>query len=134
MFGVAFALLLAAVPALAHHAFTAEFDSDKPVTLHGALTKMEWSNPHGWIYLDVKDPSGAAANWAVEFGTPNELVRRGLRMGDFVVGSQIMIIGFQAKDGTHTATGRTLRFADGREFFVGAEGTPILPGTTAPRQ
>ncbi len=130
---VACGLLLADVRTEAHHAFSAEFDADKPVTLHGALTKMEWSNPHGWIYMDVKDADGPTINWAIEFGTPNELVRRGLRMGDFVIGSQIVIAGFSAKDGTHTATGRTLRFADGREFFVGAEGTPVIPAG-GPRQ
>jgi hypothetical protein len=131
--GMAFGLLLAEVPATAHHAFSAEFDSDKPVKLHGALTKMEWSNPHGWIYMDVKGDDGAKTNWAIEFGTPNELVRRGLRMNDFVIGSEIVIAGFSAKDGTHTATGRTLTFADGREFFVGAEGTPVIPAG-GPRQ
>jgi hypothetical protein len=130
--GVAAGLLLAAVPVWAHHAFSAEFDADKPVTLRGALTKMEWSNPHGWIFLDVKEQDGATNNWAVEFGTPNALVRRGLRMADFVVGSEIVISGFRAKDGTHTANGRTIKFADGREFFVGAEGTPVLPGGPQP--
>jgi hypothetical protein len=131
--GVAVGLLLAAVPARAHHAFSAEFDGDKPVTLRGALTRMEWSNPHGWIYLDVKESDGSTSNWQVEFGTPNALVRRGLRMADFVVGSEIVISGFRAKDGTHTANGRTIKFVDGREFFVGAEGTPVLPGT-GPRE
>src|SRR3954451_2666317 len=73
--GMALGLVLAEVPATAHHAFSAEFDADKPVSLHGALTKMEWSNPHGWIYMDVKGADGATVNWAIEFGTPNELVR-----------------------------------------------------------
>ncbi len=128
LIAAAFGLLLLALPAGAHHAFSAEFDADKPVMLRGALTKMEWSNPHGWIFLDVKDPDGSTNNWAAEFGTPNALVRRGMRRADFVVGSEIVISGFRAKDGSHTINGRTIKFADGREFFVGAEGTPVLPG------
>lgn len=127
LIGGVFGLLLVAMPAWAHHAFSAEFAADKPVALRGALTKLEWSNPHGWIYLDVKDSDGSTNNWAVEFGTPNALVRRGMRKGDFVLGSEIVIDGFRAKDGSHTITGRTIKFADGREFFVGAEGTPVLP-------
>lgn len=126
-------LLLAAVPAQAHHAFSAEFDAEKPVTLRGALAKMEWSNPHGWIYLDVKESDGSINNWAVEFGTPNALVRRGMRKADFVPGSEIVISGFRAKDGTHTINGSTIKFADGREFFVGAEGTPVLPAGPKPK-
>ena len=130
--GVLFGLVLAAAPAFAHHSFSAEFDADKPVTLRGSLSRMEWSNPHGWIYLDVKEADGSTASWAVEFGTPNALVRRGIRKVDFIVGSEIVIEGFRAKDGTHAANGRTIKFADGRQFFVGAEGTPVLPGGPRP--
>lgn len=126
--GLALGLLLVATPAWSHHAFSAQFDANQPVTLRGALTKMEWSNPHGWIYVDVKEPDGSTNNWAVEFGTPNTLIRRGMRKRDFVVGTEIVVSGFRAKDGARTVNGRTVKFADGREFFVGAEGTPALPG------
>jgi hypothetical protein len=132
--GLAFVLVVGVMPAGAHHSFSAEFDSEKPVTLRGTLTKMEWSNPHGWVYLDIKEPDGSMDNWAAEFGTPNALVRRGMRKADFVIGSEIVIAGFRAKDGTHTVNCRTIKFADGREFFVGAEGTPVLPGTTRPSE
>jgi len=131
---LAFVLVVGVMPARAHHSFSAEFDAEKPVTLRGTLTKMEWSNPHGWVYLDVKEPDGSMNNWAAEFGTPNALVRRGMRKADFVIGSEIVIAGFHAKDGTHTVNCRTIKFADGREFFVGAEGTPVLPGTTKPTE
>jgi hypothetical protein len=132
MAGVVVGLVLAAAPSWAHHSFSAEFAADKPVTLRGALARMEWSNPHGWIYLDVKDADGSTNTWAIEFGTPNALVRRGIRKADFIVGSEIVIEGFRAKDGTHTANGRTIKFEDGRQFFVGAEGTPVLPGGPRP--
>ena len=84
------AVIAATVPALAHHSFAAQFDDQKPVTLRGKLTKMEWSNPHGWIYIDVTGPDGKVVNWAIEAGSPNTLVRRGLRPADFPVGTEVV--------------------------------------------
>ena len=120
---VAAGLLLTAGPALAHHAFGSEFDDKQPITLKGSLTKMEWSNPHGWIYIDVKGPDGTVVNWAIEFGPPNALMRRGLRKTDFAFGTELVVDGFRAKGGSPTANGRTVKFADGRDFFVGSTGT-----------
>jgi hypothetical protein len=117
------AAVLAATPLVAHHSFAAEFDANQPITLKGTLTKMEWINPHGWIYLDVKGPNGEVVNWAVEAGAPNALLRRGLRSTDFPVGIQIVVTGFRAKNGTPTANGRSVTLPDGREFFSGSSGT-----------
>ena len=122
-FGIGVGLLLAATPAWPHHSFAAEFDESKPVTLRGTLTKMELTNPHGWIHMDVKGPDGKVVNWAVETGPTNALIRRGLRKTDFAPGSEIIIKGFRAKNGTTTANGREITFADGRDFFMGSSGT-----------
>src|SRR5665213_2046004 len=84
--GLLLGLILASVPAVAHHSFSAEYDVDKPITLKGTLTKLDWVNPHGWIYIDVKGEGGKVTNWAVEFGGPNALLRRGVRKTDFPVG------------------------------------------------
>ena len=119
-------LLLAAAQVAAHHAFAAEFDANQPVTLKGILTKMEWVNPHGWIYVDVKEPDGTVVNWAIEAGAPNALLKRGLGEHDFPAGLEVVVTGYRAKNGSHTANGRTVTLADGRDLhgLVGL-GAPV---------
>ena len=109
--------------ALAHHAFAAEFDSNKPVNFKGTVTKMEWTNPHVWIHIDVKKPDGTAENWALEGGTPNVLFRRGFTKESLLPGTEIVIDGYQAKDGSHRANGRDLTLPSGQTLFMGSSGT-----------
>ena len=107
----------------AHHAFSAEFDANKPVSLVGTVTKMEWVNPHSWIYVDVKRADGTVESWAIEGGTPNTLLRRGLRKSDLPVGALVTVEGFQAKDGALRANGKNITLADGRQLFLVSSGT-----------
>ncbi len=109
--------------ASAHHAFAAEFDANKPVQLTGILTKVEWTNPHGWVYIDVADPSGKKTNWAIEFGGPNALLRRGIRLADFPVGIEVQVKGYLSKSGRPIVNGTSVRLPDGRDFFTGSSGT-----------
>ena len=110
------------------HAFSSEFDVDKPLQLQGTVTVMEWVNPHSWIHLDVKGPDGTA-NWMVEGGSPNQLIKAGVTKYTLKIGTQLIIEGFKAKDGSNKAVGRNLLLADGRRLVLGgsantAEETP----------
>jgi hypothetical protein len=116
-------LVLLSVPLLAHHAFSAEFDSNNPVTLKGSVTKIEWINPHSWLYIDVKDPSGKAVPWKVEMGAPNQLLRRGWNKTSLPVGTEVIVEGYRAKNGSDIANGGSVILADGRKLFVGSSGT-----------
>ncbi len=110
-------------PLLAHHAFSAEFNANAPVTLKGAITKIEWINPHAWIHVEVKKPDGKVETWMVEGGTPNTLQRRGISRDSVQIGTVIVVAGFQAKDGRLRANGRDITFPDGRTLFMGSSGT-----------
>jgi hypothetical protein len=116
--------LFAARSAQAHHAFAAEYDADKPLTLAGTLAKIEWVNPHGWIHVDVKQPDGTVKKWTIETANPNQLVNHGLKKADFVDGMSLTVKGFQGKKDPALANGRTLILADGRSFFIGSIGGP----------
>jgi hypothetical protein len=121
--GLGLGLLIAAVPVAAHHAFAAEFDANKPIKLRGTVVKMEWINPHSWIHIDVKKPDGTVERWMIEGGPPNALYRRGFTKESLPVGTEILVEGFQAKDGSTKGNGRDLTFPNGRKLFLGSSGT-----------
>lgn len=116
-------VLLAAAPAWAHHAFAAEFDAKRPVHLEGVLAKVELINPHTWIHVDVKGPDGKVTTWMVEAGSPNVLLRRGLTKTSIPTGTQVVVEGYQSKDGSNRANGRDITLPDGRKLFLGSTGT-----------
>jgi hypothetical protein len=117
---IGFGLLTAATPMWAHHAFAAEFDAEKPVKLRGTVTKMEWINPHAWIHIDVKKADGTVEEWMIEAGTPNTLLRRGLTRDSLKKGTEIVVDGYQSKDGSLRANGRDVTLPDGKTLFLGS--------------
>ena len=116
--------LCAVQPAQAHHAFAAEYDATKPVTLTGIVTKMEWANPHGWLYMDVKQPDGTVKHWTIETSSPSQLSRHGLKKADFVDGMSAVVKAYQGIKDPALANGRTLVLKDGRSFYIGSVGGP----------
>lgn len=119
----ALALVASARVAVAHHAFAAEFDGSKPVTLKGTVTRMDWINPHAWMYIDVKGPDGKVVNWGVEGGAPNALLRRGWNKTSVMPGTVVTVEGYRAKDGSNRANGRQVTLPDGKKLFIGSSGT-----------
>ena len=119
--GVTFFAVSVNLPA--HHAFSAEFDANAPVTLQGPVTRVEWINPHAWIHMEVKTPSGKPEIWMVEGGTPNTLQRSGITRDSIKIGTVIVVAGYKAKDGRLRANGRDITLPDGRTLFMGSSGT-----------
>jgi hypothetical protein len=125
-------LFAVTVPVWAHHAFAAEFDASKPIKFKGTVTKMEWINPHAWIHIDVKGEDGKVTPWMIEAAAPNALLRRGWTKNSLPPGVEILVEGYQAKDGANRANGSIITFTDGKKLFVGSSaGDPgAAPGTT----
>ena len=115
-------MLASSGPVVAHHSFAAEFDARRPVKLRGTVTKMEWVNPHSWIHIDVKNSDGSISKWMIEAGAPNSLIRRVWNKNSLPPGMEILVEGFQAKDGQLRANGRDVTFPDGSKLFVGSSG------------
>jgi hypothetical protein len=123
---------LVGVPAIAHHSFAAEFDASKAIRLTGALTKIEWTNPHSYFYIDVKDEKGVAVNWGCEGAAPGALSRRGFKKGDIKLGDTLIVDGYRAKDGSHLIDARRVTLPDGRNIYGGTPGDGG-PGDTGPQ-
>jgi hypothetical protein len=116
-------VVVATMPAVAHHSFSAEYDRQQPLTLKGTVTKMEWINPHAWLYIDVKGPDGRVVNWAIEEGSPNALFKRGWTKNSVMPGLEIIVEGYRAKDGSLKVNAGTVTLPDGRHMFAGSSGT-----------
>jgi hypothetical protein len=131
---LAISVLTASAPLFAHHAFAAEFDENKPVKLRGRVTKVEWINPHAWIHMDVKEADGTVSSWMIEGGPPNALLKRGWTKRSLPEGTEIVVEGYQAKDGALRANGRDVMFPDGRKLFVGSSGPGSPQGDNRPEK
>ncbi len=129
IFVAVLSLLTAAVPLLAHHSFAAEYDSNKPITVTGTVTKMEWMNPHARFYVDVKDANGKVTSWNFELGAIPVLLKQGWRKDSLKAGDQVTVEGSMAKDGSKTANAKSVKLPDGRRVFAGSSG-----GDGAPNQ
>jgi hypothetical protein len=127
------ALLLLAKPAISHHSFAAEFDGSKPVRLVGKITRIEWTNPHSYFYLDVADEKGNVTHWACEGASPIALTRRGWKKGDLKLGDTIVVDGYRARDGSHYVNARRVTFPDGRSLDSGAPLQTASSKTSAPK-
>lgn len=123
--------LFAASTASAHHSFAAEYDAKKPISLAGSIAIVDFVNPHAWIYVDVKEPDGKVVRWNVEMGSPNSLIRRGFTKNSVPVGTQVVIDGYRAKDGSRTVNSTTVKLPDGRRLFTGSSGTGAPGDSTA---
>jgi hypothetical protein len=121
---LALAIALASAPIIsAHHSFAAEYDAAKPVKLTGIVQRVDFVNPHGWIYIQVKEPNGKAVTWNVEMGSPNSLIRRGFTKNSVPTGTQVIVDGYRAKDGSRTVNSSSITLPDGRRLFTGSPGT-----------
>ena len=123
----ALGLLLAAVPVMAHHSFAAEFDSNKPIKLTGSVTKIEWMNPHAYFYIDVKDEKGQTANWGLEMGSPNGLMRQGWTRNSMKIGDMVTVEGSAAKDGSNIGNARSVTLSTGTRLFAASSQAPANP-------
>ena len=130
--GSGLGLLVAPTPAPAHHAFSAEFDSTKPIRLRGTITRMEWINPHSWMHIDVTQEDGTVETWMIEAGPPGVLVRRGWSKDSVETGTEVVVEGYQARDGSQRANGRDVTLPDGSRLFAGSSGPGAPPEADAP--
>ena len=122
------AVLLVGTPVSSHHAFSAEFDIEKPLNFKGTLVRWDMINPHSWFHLDIEDEDGTVVKWMIEGGSPNELIRNGVTKHTLAIGTELSVEGYQAKDGTAKAVGRNFTLADGERMFLGGSASRIEAG------